>query len=89
LSIPNFREIKTLYQVVLRGDFAYTEEGILDSTHLRFFCKKNIVDLIEQTNLHLCKICYTLRGKRRLINMLTLGFIKGFLIKKYIVSARK
>jgi len=46
-SIPNIRNWKVLKKIFLDGDFKYEESGILDKTHLRFFCKKNIIELFE------------------------------------------
>jgi len=51
-SIPNFLYYKNLFTVVIRADFKYQDQGILDKTHLRFFCKKNIIELFENNNLH-------------------------------------
>ena len=39
-SIPNIREKRTLQSIIFKGDFKYADAGILDKTHLRFFCKK-------------------------------------------------
>ena len=51
-SIPNIRECKTLFRVIFLGDFRYdTRGGIMDSTHLRFFCKKNIRQLMSTDSL--------------------------------------
>jgi 2-polyprenyl-3-methyl-5-hydroxy-6-metoxy-1,4-benzoquinol methylase len=47
VSLPNIRELKTLKKIVFDGDFKYTEAGILDKTHLRFFTKKNMIELLE------------------------------------------
>ena len=41
-SIPNFRYIKNLFLVVVKGRWDYTESGILDYTHFRFFTKKSL-----------------------------------------------
>lgn len=41
VSMPNVREWKTLFPIVFKGEFNYQPEGgIMDRTHLRFFCKK-------------------------------------------------
>ncbi|MGB9756014.1 MAG: class I SAM-dependent methyltransferase [Desulfurella sp.] len=55
-SIPNIREIRTLLSIVIKGDFKYADSGILDKTHLRFFCKKNIIELFKETGFKLEKI---------------------------------
>lgn len=46
-SIPNIRKLSILYDIFIKGDFKYTEHGILDKTHLRFFTKKNMIELFE------------------------------------------
>lgn len=45
-SIPNVRYHKVITQL-LKGNWKYTESGILDRTHLRFFTKNTMVDLFE------------------------------------------
>jgi len=40
-SIPNIRNTETVSQL-LRGNFDYTDWGIMDESHLRFFTRRNI-----------------------------------------------
>lgn len=42
-SAPNVRYYKNLFALVFLKDWRYTEKGILDSTHLRFFTKKSLL----------------------------------------------
>ena len=52
VSIPNIREWKTLSKIIFRGDFSYQSSGgIMDKTHLRFFCKRNIYQLLNTSVL--------------------------------------
>lgn len=44
-SIPNFRNWRTLNTILREGTFAYADSGVLDRTHLRFFCKRDIIEL--------------------------------------------
>jgi SAM-dependent methyltransferase len=44
-SLPNIRQVSVLKDIVLNGDFKYRDAGIMDRTHLRFFCKKNIIEM--------------------------------------------
>jgi 2-polyprenyl-3-methyl-5-hydroxy-6-metoxy-1,4-benzoquinol methylase len=40
------------------GDFQYRDWGLLDRTHIRFFCLKNIEDLFAQANLKIIEVAY-------------------------------
>lgn len=50
-AIPNIRNIKTLWRLATRGDFNYQDQGIFDRTHLRFFVRETIVELLEYSGL--------------------------------------
>lgn len=41
-SIPNVRYIENLIELLIRKDWRYRAEGILDKSHLRFFTQKSI-----------------------------------------------
>jgi 2-polyprenyl-3-methyl-5-hydroxy-6-metoxy-1,4-benzoquinol methylase len=43
-SIPNVRYLPNLINLLLRKDWKYTSEGILDKGHLRFFTQKSILN---------------------------------------------
>jgi 2-polyprenyl-3-methyl-5-hydroxy-6-metoxy-1,4-benzoquinol methylase len=96
-SIPNIREVKTLFNIVFRGDFKYEAKGgILDNTHLRFFCKKNMLQLMSTDSLYpiYCKPNILLKEvpqgkKRRFLNRLTFGLILDFLAIQYLCVAEK
>ena len=42
-SIPNVRHITALFKLLVAKDWPYSESGILDRTHLRFFTEKSLV----------------------------------------------
>ena len=44
-SIPNIQHY-SIFRRLLKGDFQYRESGLLDATHLRFFCLANIDKLL-------------------------------------------
>jgi 2-polyprenyl-3-methyl-5-hydroxy-6-metoxy-1,4-benzoquinol methylase len=46
-SMPNLRYLPVVVRLVLKGDFAYTDSGVMDRTHLRFFTKKTMRRLFE------------------------------------------
>lgn len=41
-SIPNIRYYRAMLDYVLHGNWDYTDRGILDRTHLRFFTRRSI-----------------------------------------------
>lgn len=46
-SIPNIRHWTILRSLLREGEWQYTEVGILDRTHLRFFTRDSIIALFE------------------------------------------
>lgn len=55
-SIPNVRFIRNLYEVLIKKDWEYKEEGILDKTHLRFFSLASIKRDFLQNKFHIDKL---------------------------------
>jgi len=47
-SVPNVRFIANLFELLVRRDWEYKEEGILDRTHLRFFTEKSLRRFLTQ-----------------------------------------
>jgi cyclopropane fatty-acyl-phospholipid synthase-like methyltransferase len=90
-SIPNARNHGLVVQL-LRGDFKYTESGVLDKTHLRFFTKKSMNRMIEDSGLNILKCQPTnLQGgsQSALINKITFGLFEDFLAVQYIAKSIK
>lgn len=55
-SIPNVRHIKVVTNLVFRGDWTYTDMGILDRTHLRFFTADTIRSLFSDSGFSVCRL---------------------------------
>lgn len=94
LSVPNIQEFRTMAKI-WKGDFAYDPEGgILDKTHLRFFCKKNIRQLLELPQFAIEGIWPSFlynkdQKKLKLLNQLTLGRFESFLAIQYLARATR
>lgn len=77
-SLPNVRYFRNLFNLVIRGEWRYTEEGILDKTHLRFFTKKSIIEMFQSLDYRIVileGINRTPSWKVALLNLMTLGFL--------------
>ena len=48
VSLPNARHYSLARDLVLRGTFGYTDWGHRDSTHLRWFTKRDVTHLLEE-----------------------------------------
>lgn len=48
-SIPNLRHFPVMRSLLLKGDFRYAADGVLDKTHLRFFTKQSMRRLLEES----------------------------------------
>lgn len=86
-SIPNFRYIGNLTEIITSADFKYKEEGgILDKTHLRFFTAKSILrffdecgyTLIKQEGIRPCQ-----SWKEKLLIFLSFGYFSDMRYKQY------
>lgn len=92
-SIPNIRNLDTIFNLVVKGYWPYRERGIHDATHLRFFTKKNIIELFEAADLSISYIQtnYRLVEKPNIINGLARFFafpiIKNFLAFQYLIKS--
>ena len=54
-SVPNVRFIRNLTELLIKKDWQYKDEGILDRTHLRFFTEKSLKRTIKDNGYNLDK----------------------------------
>jgi 2-polyprenyl-3-methyl-5-hydroxy-6-metoxy-1,4-benzoquinol methylase len=59
-SIPNMAHLMIRLEL-LKGDFEYTETGILDKTHLHFYTLKEIQRIFSESGYEIKKIDYTIK----------------------------
>ena len=92
-SIPNIRHYRALYEIFVKGQFSYTEFGLFDKTHLRFFCKKDMMSIVSTLQLKPDSIISIFKhlppSRINTINKLTFGLFEEFLTLQYLVSATK
>jgi len=102
ISIPNVAHLSVRLQLLL-GSFTYTDRGILDRTHLHFYTKKTLKEMITKAGLCITHMDATpapieevlpvlrtispLRGLLEL-NALTAKLWKSALAYQYIVVAK-
>ena len=94
VSMPNISYYSALYKIVFKGDFKYEESGIFDYTHVRFYCRKNIQELLETAGYKILKQESSIKnyqGKSlsKLINLITFGIFEEFFSTQYFFVVRK
>lgn len=94
VSMPNIRHYSALYKVFIKGDFRYEESGIFDYTHLRFYCKKNIEELIVKSNYKINKSQSSIKNYQgfsmaKIFNKITFGLLEEFFSYQYFFVASK
>jgi 2-polyprenyl-3-methyl-5-hydroxy-6-metoxy-1,4-benzoquinol methylase len=94
VSMPNIRHYSAFKQIYLKGDFRYQESGIFDYTHMRFYCKKNIQELLEGSGYKVLKresSIKNFKGKSitKAINLITFGIFEEFFSYQYFFVVRK
>jgi 2-polyprenyl-3-methyl-5-hydroxy-6-metoxy-1,4-benzoquinol methylase len=80
ISIPNARHFTLILDLVLRGTFGYSEWGHRDSTHLRWYTRRDLIALVERAGW---KVAWArapvFRGRYdRLLDRATFGTTREF-----------
>jgi hypothetical protein len=97
-SIPNIRNWSIVKKIVCDGDFKYEDSGILDRTHVRFYCKRNVEELFQSNGFKLLKITDDKSNKKKskwlstrnkFFNFVTFGTYNEFKAIQYFIVAKK
>jgi predicted TPR repeat methyltransferase len=89
VSVPNARHFSLARDLVLRGTFGYAAYGIRDNTHLRWFTRRDLVALLEETGWRVERTAHApLSRAGRIAERLTLGRSAEFLVHQWSALAR-
>jgi len=93
ISVPNIRNRDILFPLLFKGKWDYTEAGVLDKTHLRFFVRRTAIELVESSGLTVDKVGATglerKTKKSRIFISLLPDYIKSFLVLQYLIRGIK
>ena len=87
VSVPNIAHLSVSLPLLVGRRFTYTDAGILDRTHLKFFVEKTAIGLLNEANFLVTKgIVSGLGGPRsKLLNRASFGLLLHHLTKQYIM----
>jgi 2-polyprenyl-3-methyl-5-hydroxy-6-metoxy-1,4-benzoquinol methylase len=88
-SIPNVRYLPVVGRLLLKGDFTYTETGVMDRTHLRFFTKKTTCALFAASGYEVVDIhgINPWRDKSWLVVVMPRPF-EDMVYRQFVLAAR-
>jgi 2-polyprenyl-3-methyl-5-hydroxy-6-metoxy-1,4-benzoquinol methylase len=89
-ALPNVRHISVVGNLLLRGQWRYTESGILDVTHLRFFTRQSATELLESSGFAIEALKPEITGLRAsFVSAISLGHLNDLVTYAYNFSCRK
>jgi 2-polyprenyl-3-methyl-5-hydroxy-6-metoxy-1,4-benzoquinol methylase len=91
VSLPNVRHIRNLFNLLVKKDWAYTDHGVLDRTHLRFFTLKSALRMFSDLGLEVESykgIVSTQKWFMRPLNWFTFGYFEDTLYLQYAFKVK-
>lgn len=87
LSIPNMRHRSAIWRILTKG-WHYDDCGLFDRTHLRFYSRASMLELLSLCDLSVTRMEGYRGSKDRLLNATTFGMFEEFLTFQYYIQAR-
>lgn len=88
VSVPNARHLSLAWDLLVRGTFGYAEHGHRDSTHLRWFTRRDIVAALERCGWRVERVSHPPLGRTRQLDRLTRGRSTELTVGQWYVLAR-
>lgn len=86
-SMPNIRNFSFLVQLIFGGRFRYRDSGVMDRTHLRFFTRKDMIDLFSGAGF--AHVHVVPARKKGPLKQATRKFLGDFITKVYLITAKR
>jgi 2-polyprenyl-3-methyl-5-hydroxy-6-metoxy-1,4-benzoquinol methylase len=80
ISIPNARHFTLMFDLIVRGTFGYTDWGHRDSTHLRWYTRRDLSALVESAGWKVAWVRAPIFSGRydRILDRATFGTTREF-----------
>ncbi len=89
-SVPNVQNYRVIRNLI-RGRWEYTNSGLMDCGHVRFFTYAEIVRLFDGAGIEVVdrRCLYNRTLIRRILLALSFGKIEPYLVRQYLVVGKK
>ena len=88
VSVPNARHFSLVADLLLRGTFGYTDWGHRDRTHLRWFTRRDLIDLVTEAGWEVTRTSVPPLGRSASLHRWTRGRSSEFLVGQIYLTAR-
>ncbi|MBY0435773.1 MAG: class I SAM-dependent methyltransferase [Cyclobacteriaceae bacterium] len=93
ISCPNIRYYETFVNIYVKGSFGYTDFGLFDRTHLRFFCRRDLVQMLRGAGLTVKSVIPSFKFHRKskffILNAITFGLFEQLLAVQYVIRSER
>jgi methionine biosynthesis protein MetW len=91
ISLPNIKYYKVIRRLIFHDEWTYSDAGILDSTHIRFFTLREIYRILESSGLKSVHVKKNFSSSRRMkiLNKLLFRKLDNFFTYQYYIMASK
>jgi 2-polyprenyl-3-methyl-5-hydroxy-6-metoxy-1,4-benzoquinol methylase len=88
ISVPNARHFSLARDLLLRGTFGYADWGHRDRTHLRWFTRRDLIQLVSDAGWCVVRTSVPPLGRSARLHRLTRGWSSEFLVAQIYLTAR-
>ena len=87
LSVPNVRHYKVSMPLLFKGEFRYTDQGIMDRTHLHFYTRDSLAETLQDCGWRIRAIGSNM--KKRYRKPWVPRWLEPFVAVQYFILAEK
>jgi len=88
VSVPNARHLSLVRDLLFRGTFGYADWGHRDTTHLRWFTRRDLIELVSDCGWEVTRTSVPPLRRSASLHRLTRGRSSEFLVGQVYLSAR-
>ncbi|SDM64240.1 Methyltransferase domain-containing protein [Geoalkalibacter ferrihydriticus] len=90
ISIPNIKHYRILRKFLFSDEWRYTEAGILDITHIRFFTRKEALRMIEESGLQVSVLKYKTNKNIlfRVVSLFAKNWVMTIWPEQFLIAAK-
>jgi len=86
-SIPNVRNLRVVLPLLLRGEWTYTEEGLLSIGHLRFFTTRSMREMLVSSGYRIEAEAATYATRGRWLRRISAGALDDLVARQRLFRA--